>query len=329
MMNKLGFWVVVIVAMVSAVITLDTFARQPLAGDNRIVVKVQRRGLLNPFVIPQDLYTIGVDGTGEINEKPPRGLRDEAEWSPNGEWIVYSTLNNFWGTADTSDIYLIRSDGSNRKRLTSHRMGGSFNPAWSTDGTKIAYFAYDKDGNNDGIYVMNVACLLHGEKCVPIPRFLVGGRNPDWSPDGKFIVYEPFSPENGFGIIKTDGTDKPTVLPLPEVRICFHPRWSPDGTRIAMSCYQEASDNFNIFVVNPDGSNVLALTDGSMPSWSPDGSKIVFTSRRGELGECIAGLCGSGGVYSSAVFQMNLDGSNVMRLSLRNNESVLWYTWVR
>ena len=324
MKKKLGLWVVGII-IISIVYAVVTSASKPVARNNRIVIKVQRPSLLNPLVIPH-LYAINTDGTGEVKEKLPLELGDEAEWSPNGEWIVYSTLNSFWGSADTSDIYVMRSDGSMRRRLTNHRTGGSFNPAWSADGTKIAYFAYDKNGNNDGIYVMSVECVLRGEKCAPTPRFLVAGRNPDWSPDGKFIVYQPFS--HGISIIEANDAGEPIVLPLPRVKICSSPRWSPDGTRIATSCYQEESDSFDIFILNPDGSNVLTLKDGSMPSWSPDGSKIAFTSTRDNLGQCIAGICGSGGVYSNAIFMMNSDGSNIVRLSFPNDESVLWYAWV-
>ncbi|HLO29331.1 MAG TPA: hypothetical protein VK249_09365 [Anaerolineales bacterium] len=328
MTKKLRVWITSLIIIVTAAGILATTVGKPIAGKNTIVVKVQRSGFLSPIVIPRDLYVIGTDGVGEINEKPPRGLKDEAKWSPDGKWVVYSTIYNDWGTASTSDLYLMRSDGSSRKRLTDHRTGGSFSPAWSADGKNIAYFAYDKKGGNSGIHIINLECLLLGEKCSPTPRFLVRGNYPDWSPDGKFIVYIPDHPETGIRITKADGTGKPTAL-LPEVKICFSPQWSPDGTRILTSCYQEQSESFQIFIVNPDGSSAFTVGEGAKPSWSPDGSKIAFTSRRDDLGECIAGICGSGGVYSNAIFLMNPDGSGVVRLSLRDDESVLWYAWVR
>ena len=111
MMKKLGFWVVGIMAIVSIVAVLAAFAGKPLARNDRIVINVHRPVFFDLFVIPQDLYAVAIDGTGEVNEKAPRGLGDEVEWSPNGEWIVYSTLNSFWGSDNTSDIYLMRSDG--------------------------------------------------------------------------------------------------------------------------------------------------------------------------------------------------------------------------
>jgi Tol biopolymer transport system component len=329
MKNKFWFWAVGCTAIVSIVVLFAAFAGKPLAANGRIVIKVDRPGFLDPFVIPQDLYAVAIDGTGEVNEKLPRALGDEAEWSPNGEWIVYSTVNNFWGSAETSDIYLMRSDGSNRRRLTDHRMGGSFSPTWSKDGTKIAYFSYDKYGDNAGIYIIDVQCLIRGEQCSSTPRFLIDGRSPNWSSDGNFIVYEPAFSGDGIFLIRVDGEGIPRELTPPAVKICHNPQWSPDGTKIATSCYQEQSDTFEIYVIYPGNSIAVALTEGSMPRWSPDGSKIAFVSRRDALGKCIGGICGSGGIYSNAIFLMDSDGSRIVRLSLRDDESVLWYAWVR
>lgn len=329
MIKKSGFWVVGITAIVSIVIVLVAFAGEPIEGNNRVIIKVYRPDSPDLFRISQDLYAVAIDGTGEINENAPRGLGDEAEWSPDGEWIVYSTVNSFWGSVDTSDIFLMQSDGSNRTRLTDHRMGGNFNPAWSPDGTKIAYFSYDNDGNNDGIYILDIECFLRGEKCSAPPRFLVSGLTPDWSPDGSFIVYEPAFSGDGIFVTRADGEESPRELTPPTVKICHNPQWSPDGAKIATSCYLEQNDTFEIYVIDPTSLIAVALTEGSMPRWSPDGSKIAFVSRRDDLGKCIGGICGSGGIYSNAIFLMNSDGSDIVRLSLRHDESVLWYAWVR
>jgi dipeptidyl aminopeptidase/acylaminoacyl peptidase len=64
----------------------------------------------------------------------------------------------------------------------------------------------------------------------------------------------------------------------------FGPSWRPDGRKIAFMSDRVTADNpegdFEIFVMNADGSGVLQLTvntlDDELPSWSPDGRKLVF-----------------------------------------------------
>lgn len=60
------------------------------------------------------------------------------------------------------------------------------------------------------------------------------------------------------------------------------PRWSPDGTRIAFRSNRSGSSN--LYLMDPDGRNVVRLTDHPGndydPSWLPDGRSFVFSSDR-------------------------------------------------
>jgi hypothetical protein len=89
------------------------------------------------------------------------------------------------------------------------------------------------------------------------------------------------------------------------------PFWSPDGKKIAFYSdrdsvpYPSPGYNFEIYVMDADGSNQVRLTynpaDDRIGGWSPDGSKIVFVSNRG----------GSG----FDIYTMNSDGTNLQRLT--------------
>jgi TolB protein len=67
-----------------------------------------------------------------------------------------------------------------------------------------------------------------------------------------------------------------------------NPHWSPDGRRIAFASTREGG-NFDIFVMNADGTAVERLTDSPAdehdPTWDPDGRSIVFSGERDGRGE--------------------------------------------
>ena len=61
-----------------------------------------------------------------------------------------------------------------------------------------------------------------------------------------------------------------------------HPKWSPDGKRI--SFVSSRGGNFDLYMMNADGTNVTRLTDHPAadydPIWMPDGQSMIFSSER-------------------------------------------------
>ncbi len=62
------------------------------------------------------------------------------------------------------------------------------------------------------------------------------------------------------------------------------PQWSPDGRRIAFASTRAQKGNLDIFLVDPDGSNLVRVTDHPAaeqgPAWAGDGKSIFFTGTR-------------------------------------------------
>src|SRR6185436_14782887 len=123
-------------------------------------------------------------------------------------------------------------------------------PAFSPDGSMIA-FRSDRDGG--GIYVMGET----GENV----RLLVGeGYNPAWSPDGQEIAYGTQPGSNIFNrvaigsqiwVINVHTSAKRRIATGPDA---VHPRWSPDGHRLAYWGLQNGSQR-DIWTVAVDGSS--------------------------------------------------------------------------
>jgi len=117
--------------------------------------------------------------------------------------------------------------------------------------------------------------------------------DPDWSPDGRTIIFTSHATTDNHTnavsaeiyALSADGAGKPRRLTSnkDEERA---PSWSPDGKRIVFCCRRGSKPDFDICVMNADGTGEVRLTDNPIgdltPSWSPDGSKIVFHRNAGE-----------------------------------------------
>jgi Tol biopolymer transport system component len=81
-------------------------------------------------------------------------------------------------------------------------------------------------------------------------------------------------------VMDPDGSNVQTLLGGPATY--QSPAVSPDGSRIAFSSNRDG--DFEIYVMNRDGTGLARVTGSSVPnstyddspSWSPDGSKLVF-----------------------------------------------------
>jgi len=111
--------------------------------------------------------------------------------------------------------------------------------------------------------------------------------DPQISPDGKAVVYvvgEVDLPGNktasSLWLAPADGKDEPRRLTNAPGKKDSHPRWSPDGKRIAFE--SNRSGDGQLWVIDLDGGEARQLTTLSTgagnPVWSPDGKQIAFVS---------------------------------------------------
>ena len=189
------------------------------------------------------------------------------------------------------DVLSMAPDGTGKANL-SRNADPDAAPAWSPDGTKLAFTRPGKGGGED-VFIMNA----NGRAQRNLTRSSPDDANPDWAPDGSRVAYDV----GGTQIFasRADGTAMQRLLPGG-----FAPSWSPNGLQVAYTQNVEPS-NSEIFVANADGTGMQNLTnatgyDDDGAAWSPDGTKIAFTRFIGSAGE---------------IFVMNADGSGLVNLT--------------
>src|SRR5438445_4695722 len=220
-----------------------------------------------------------------------------------------------------TQVVTMAPDGSDARSLTSGSYDNS--PVWSPDGRRIAFSSSFGTGPF-AIYTMNA----DGSDRRRITFSRGDEFSPAWSPDGHHLVFTRIVDDStcdGFlycgeeiFTINADGSE--------ERRLTFNttfdnsPVWSPDGAKIALSRYERGSCvnfqcDYDIFTMNPDGSDEVNLTHNDEanhgPDWSPDGSQIAFSSTKNA---CCVG----------EIYKMNADGSDMKQLTFQSPSRGDW-----
>jgi beta-N-acetylhexosaminidase len=194
------------------------------------------------------------------------------------------------GDGARGDIYLENPDGSALVNLTQTAAIDERVPAWSPDGSRVA-FASDRAGNLD-IYVMQA----DGKGLLQITSNPTIDDEPNWSPDGKRILFH--SDRDGNAELYTVNADGSGLKRLTNTAMNeFAGRWSLEGDKIFF--IEGGSGSFHLAVMESNGTARTQLTgEGVFQGFdlSPDGSRLVFAS-------------------SGQLWLMDTDGSEVVQIS--------------
>jgi Tol biopolymer transport system component len=197
-----------------------------------------------------DIYAAS-EGSGEFTRlTDSRGYDAEASYSPDGEWIVFSSMRDAYNRTLTApeqrqldidpsyfaEIYIMRADGSDERRLTDV-IGYDGGPFFSPDGTHIVWRRFDAQGLIADVWTM-----------------------------------------------KPDGTDARQITDF--AAMSWAPYIHPSGEYVLFASNKLGFENFEVFMVDIEGMKEpvrVTYSDGfdGLPVPSPDGNRLAWTSSRG------------------------------------------------
>jgi len=198
--------------------------------DNRIIY---RGG--DPW---RSLFLVDLDEGWENKVKLVDQINEHGGWSPDGKKIVYDSPHS----SESSSIWVVNSDGSEKTRLTTNEDGYCMGPSFNYDGSKIVY--------------------LKG-----FTTYAVGGSESEEI--------------NEIWVMDSDGSNKHMIYtPGDSSQLIFQRAWNKNNKILFMRTWYHKYPP-QVWIINSDGSDPKSLVAGSDvfgdPVWDNSGTKVAIS----------------------------------------------------
>ncbi|MBV6450945.1 MAG: hypothetical protein DCC56_12900 [Anaerolineae bacterium] len=268
---------------------------------------------------PLDVGTLAIPAK-ESSTPPPTRTPAPAPTRPHIGRIIFTCTRG-----DFNQLCWVNADGSDYQQITNVE-AHNYYPVYSPKGGSIVY-ASNQNGGAFDLFLF----VFDGARLIRLTDFIGNVVSPSFSPDGKRILFANRAGEGPTSLWTVDNTGENADLLYAGPNTIVAADWSPDGNTIAFAMAVDKPNEYQIFLMNADSSNVRQLTRG-LPGiggsldWSPDGKYLlIYAGSEGDKnifrvdvqGQTAAQLT-DGGNNASAAYSP--DGQWIAFNSLRNND---------